>query len=112
MKNVNFFNLLIYDKADQISGAVCISMSKYDVFFDVFEYSEELGRIANTGFSGIHFHLNERFKNYQLVDAIDKMLVYLDSLVGKVDLHIDMSSFYNLKDSVDFRKFYLDNFSN
>ena len=109
-KKLEMFSLLIYDEADRILGAVCISISRFDVVFDIFEYSERLGYIANAGFSGTHFRVNERLQNSQLVDLIEKNLIYLNSLVGKLNLHVDMSPFHNLKGFVDFKKFYVDNF--
>ncbi|MGN0514700.1 MAG: hypothetical protein ACI4GD_10505 [Lachnospiraceae bacterium] len=110
-KKLKMFSLLVYDKTGKIAGAVCISMTKNDVFFDLFEYLEEFGYIVDASVPGTHFHISGQFDNYQFMEKIDSMLFWLNEVV-KEDLHIDEKPFHNMKNYFDFKRFYVDNFLN
>ena len=85
-------------------------MTRNDILFDIFRYLEELGRIVDVSFSGSHFYIGKGLKNYQFIKRIDDMLLHLDASLSENGLHIDVSSFDNLKDCINFEKIYAGNF--
>ena len=69
-----------------------------------------MGRIVDATISGSHFYIGKRIENYQFVKRIDDMLLHLDASLSENGLHIDVSSFDNLKSCINFEKIYADNF--
>lgn len=111
MNRKEIISLLIIDETERIAGAVCVSMTKTDILFDIFEYIEDCGCIVDVTIPGMHFRINERLENCEFIEKIDGMLSQLRSLM-RSGLHVDEKSFHNVKEYIDFKKLYTDNFKN